>query len=168
MQQDAHYHVLLRIAWVLTTQIALHHILIQSVGGYHGEGTCQELLPEVLFLVRIVEEEDAAPLAAGDVLHHIGYREMKVACNVPDTENHREQQAQRLEGVCPDERLHASAEGVEPHHQHGEGCVQHEGQAQWCEDEQLHGEAHQEQAHRGTQHLADEEHPSPREVPTLS
>ena len=90
MEQDADDHVFLRIAWVLATQVALHHILIESVGGNHGKGTCQELLPEILLLVRIVEEEDATPFAARDILKHIHGREVQILGDVPDAEEERQ------------------------------------------------------------------------------
>lgn len=66
LAENADNHILLRIAGVAATQVALHHVLVEAVGGNHRKHAGEELLPEILLVVDVVEEEHAGILASAD------------------------------------------------------------------------------------------------------
>ena len=60
--------VLLALARVLAGQSALHEVLVKTRSSNHQENTCEELLPEISTLLRIIKEESASHIATGPTL----------------------------------------------------------------------------------------------------
>ena len=112
LQQDGDHEVLLGVLNVLAGQGALHHVLVQTRHGDDGEHAAQQLFPEILGSVYIVEVEEFH-VAGVQLAHLFTYQD--------EGETHRRQHAQRLENIHADDGLHAAAHGVEPHQQHGKG-----------------------------------------------
>ena len=154
LQEAAHDEVLLRVAVVLAGQGALHHVLVQAGHRDDREQAAQELFPEVLRVVHVVEEEHALmdPDAA------------EVLADEEDREGDRDDHAGGPDDIHPDDGFHAVAERERQADGHVAEHVQPEGEAHGAENEQLQGQAHEEQPDRRAQHLGDEEEPGARLV----
>ena len=59
LKEHAHDEILGRLVGILTSQAALHQVLIETRGGNDHEDAGDELLPEVGTLLRIIKEEHA-------------------------------------------------------------------------------------------------------------
>ena len=149
LEEAAHDEVLLRVPVVLAGQRPLHHVLVQAGHRDDREQAAQELFPEVLRVVHVVEEEHTLvdPDAA------------EVPADEEDREGDRHDHAGGARDVHADDGFHAVAEGERQADRHVAEHVQPEGEAQRPEHEQLQGQAHEEQADRSAQHLGNEEEP---------
>lgn len=84
---------------------------------------------------------------------------MHVAGDEVDAEHYGHDEAKGLEGVGPDERLDAAAEGVEPDQEGGNRHINPERNMQRVAHERLQGDAHEHEAYGRSRHLRDEEEP---------
>lgn len=104
--------VLLRIAVVLAAQIALHHVLIQPCHSYYGEYACQKLLEEIAFVVHVIEEKHTGVVAPADKVGHPSPFVAQVGRNIGDAEYDRDDEAEGLERIGPDQRFHSALERI--------------------------------------------------------
>ena len=72
-------------------------------------------------------------------------RQLKVACNEPDAQSYRYDEAGCLDEIGPDNRFYTAFVRVKPHASHRQGYVYPEWNAQRTEGQKLQGEANQEQ-----------------------
>ena len=154
LQEAAHDEVLLRVAVVLAGQCPLHHVLVQAGHRDDREQAPQELFPEVLRVVHVVEEE--YPLMDPDAA--------EVAADEEDRQGDRHNHAGGSGDIHADDGFYAMPEGKGQTDRHVTEHIQPEGEAQRPEHEQLQGQAHEEQPDRGPQHLGEEEEPGARLV----
>ena len=156
LQETAHDEVLLRIPGVLAGQRALHHVLVQPRHGDDREQSAQQLFPEILRMVHVVEEENFLmdPDSA------------EVLADEDDAQGHSDDHAHGFEDIGPDDRFHPAPVGIGETDAHVAQDVQPEGQPQRFEQQQLQRQAHEEQADGRPQHLGQEEEPRPRPVGT--
>ena len=164
LKNTADNHVFLRLLRVLAGEVSLHHVLVEAVDGDGHEHAGQELFPEIGALLGVVEEEHPRGLVLLDGADHLAEREAEVLRHEIDAQNHRHDEAEALEGIGPDEGLHAALHGVEPDEGDGDDDVEHERDVERREHQQLqHGTDHKE-AHGRAQNLRDEEQPRARAV----
>ena len=150
LQQAGHDEVLLRVPHVLAGQGALHHVLVQAGGRHHGEQAPQQLFPEILGMIDVVEIEYA---------HQALVRRTHFPADQDQAKPGGAHHEQGLEDIHADDGFHAAAHGVEPHQQHGNHHRHPERNPDGTEQEQLQGGAHQKQPGRCPQHLGQEEKP---------
>ena len=162
---DGRQHdVLLRVARRGAAQVALHHVLVEAGHGHQQHDACGEHLPEIAVRCGVVEEEDARHGRIGDGLHHPAGREAEPVGDEDDREDEAAHQADGLERVGPDERLHAALLRIEPDEGHRDQRVGPQRQAVVVEDQQLEHRTDNVDAQGGAQHLRDEEEPGARAV----
>ena len=88
LDERAYNHVLLRLAEILAAQCALHQILIKAGSGYHHKHTGDELLPEIMPVVRVVEEENLARRMVGHSRRQFKQPEPQTFRNIDNTAYH--------------------------------------------------------------------------------
>ena len=149
LKQAAQDQVLLGIPRVFAGEGSLHHVLVQAGHGNDSEQPAQELLPEILRMVDVIEEEDFFPdLDAAEI-----------PPDQDDAQGDGQDHAGRLEDVGPDDGADAAPVSVDQADADIAENVDPERQAERAENQQLQGQADEEEPHRGPEHLRDEEEP---------
>ena len=159
LNDTADNHVLLALSRILAGQVALHHVLVEAVGGDGHEHTGEELLPEVGRLHGVVEEEHLRLVVVPDAAGHLAEVEAQVGGHEVDAQNHGHDQAETLQCVGPDEGLHAALDRIEPDERDGDDYIEDERNMQRSEHKQLQNRADDEETHGGAEHLRDKEEP---------
>ena len=98
----AHYHIFAAFALVFAGEIALHHILVEAVGGYGHEHTGDKLLPEVGALFGIIEEEHLRRWVIADGSRQFSETVAQIGGDKVYAEYNRHYQTETLEGIGPD------------------------------------------------------------------
>ena len=113
LKEDTHNEVFGRFTGILAGETALHQVLIQTCCCNHHEDTGNKLFPEVGSLLGIVKEEHTRGL----ITSHCFTQACKVITQALgdeiDTQYHRQDEAETLQGVGPDDSLHATLQGVQ-------------------------------------------------------
>lgn len=156
--------VLLRIAVVPTAQIALHHVLIQTRHSYYGEYARQKLLEEIASVVHVIEEKHTGVVAPTDKIGKPTPLVAQVGRNIDDAEYDRDDEAEGLERICPDQRFHSALERIQPDEEHRQTHIGPKRTTERFEYDQLERQAHEEETDSRTEHLGNEEKPCPRLV----
>ena len=130
LKEDTHNKVFGRFTGILAGEAALHQVLIQTCCGNHHEDTGNKLFPEVGSLLGIVKEE----YTRGIITPHSFTQACKVITqalsNEIDTQYDRQDEAETLQGVGPDDGLHATLQGVQENESDGHDDVDDKGNVQ--------------------------------------
>ena len=137
----------------------MHEVLVKAGHGYKHKHAGEKLLPEVVGVRWIVEEEYLAGLVGDNGAGKVGDAHVEAAGDDHNAADQRAYKADGLKRVGPDERLDAALVGVEPDECHGENDVDGERYAERIENKRLEHNADNEEAHRRAEHLGDEEEP---------
>ena len=159
LEDRADDHISPRLRIALAAKVALHHVLVQPRRRHHGESAGEELLPEVAPVIDVVEEENPRHPALPDRRHYAAEVEPQPLGDEDDREDHRGDEADRLEHIDADDTLHSAEEGVYPDKGDRHQDIEEEGQPQRVKYQQLHRQHDEEDPHRGTEHLGDKEEP---------
>ena len=149
----AHYHIFAAFALVFAGEIALHHILVEAVGGYGHEHTGDKLLPEVGTFLGIVEEEHPRAFMVGYRLDHALEVETKVGGYEEYAQDYGADKAETFQSVGPDKSFYTSLHRIQPYQRYRHDYIKYERHAQRTEYQQLQHRAYHKKAYGGAKHF---------------